>query len=337
MALAINNQENFIISALQKEGSVEGDRVEDEQFMKVIKEWQDSNFKYSEFEGNYSKEEIEKDKNEVKQMIKKFGQMDGAGRSDETVEAEYLTAEMIYNYFGFGENNEVYMTTKYDDLKGVDLVVVLESVDGKKRVYLGIDTTIDHNSMEVKTKKTLSKLDRDELYKVKYFRDEETGEVGVEMPRIVIGIDKDEVVRTKKILLSDEKEKLEKDGLNREILQEGIDQLYRTLFYVLKKYQRKFSEFGDFVEFDQPDEINYEDIEAVLEYLEGKKDEIKNLKRTSPRSMRVLESYRDNLEILTEVEKGKKGEHVVKNVFGKKIGGRFLEITSSIKTYSEAA
>jgi len=337
MALAVNKHENLILSALQREGSVEGDRVEDEKFMKIIEEWQNSNFKYKEFGGDYSEEEIESDKNEVRQMIKKFGQTEGAGRSDETVEAEYLTAEMIYNYLGFGENSDVYMTTKYDDLKGVDLVVVLESADGKKRVYLGVDTTVDYNSMEVKTKKTLGKLDKDELYKVKYFRDEETGEVGAEMPRIVIGIDKDEVARTKKILLGDEKDKLEKDGLNKEILQEGIDQLYRTLFYVLKKYQRKFSEFGDFIEFGQSEEINYEEIDEILKYLENKKEEVKSLRRTNPESMKVLESYRDNLEILTEVEKGKKGEHVVRNVFGKKIGGRFLDITSSIKTYTDAA
>ncbi len=257
--------ENNLIKNLDSRGNlVTGDYyIGEEKFdNKIAKGWNDVRPKYGQFlkketsKGLYDKEEIEKDR----QLVKQIKQEDWfiQERNKEAIALEYLVMEGIHNNGWLGNEASVTPTLSYDDIvNGVDMVVRFDSKNNEP-LFLGIDTTssLDKTIIDKKIDRSAYNLQRGTLNEIKYFIDDQTNEIKkLEAPRVIVAVPKEEIK-----LLTDEvlknKLALEKNSIQLDILEEIINQLKLALEilenkpdkFKLKDYYQKLLDYLEKIE-----------------------------------------------------------------------------------------
>lgn len=188
----------------------------------------------------YGKENVEKDLNKVKEYESKFSP-DAAKKTADVFEAVMLMGEL---HDWFGSKAETIKTSRYDDIfNGTDMIIEFESDTSQRFSHLGIavDVTFGTISLEKKFNKIKDEIDSGKLAKIKYFHSQKEHFRGERsnVPRVVIGVEKDEVVELAALWLRKENQMLAKHPVQRLVLEEMSLQLE-----VLKNYCQKTGKIG---------------------------------------------------------------------------------------------
>lgn len=216
--------ENQLIEKLTKESS--GDDLFDE---KVVATWQKFKPNPDDFEDVYGRAEIATDKKYVEEREKEFEK-----ESREATRLYYSTMDSIETHNWFGQDCMVVPASRYDDIKnGVDFVLCFTQEEGPS-VKMGIDITASEDKIELSNKLEASsaRLRHGEPPRAKYFQlDQESEPRGqIELPRLVVGANKENINLLFKDIKSvlEEKEKgklIERNDLQHQFLQEMLAQL----------------------------------------------------------------------------------------------------------------
>jgi len=209
--------------------------AEDEVYEKM-RGGKEPGLKEEDFEGIYSRTEIEGDLELTRKLEKRHDLHTERGEIlEETLRQE------IYHACWFGDNCETAQTTKFDDfVHHTDFVVEWDTDD---RIKLAVDTTVT-NDMEVIEKKVIkikNELDRKAGTTIKYFQSNltwadnpEKGEVR-DIPSVIIAFDYDNLKKMCEIITGPGgKEKLGKTSLQIYILEDIISQLETQEGYLEK-------------------------------------------------------------------------------------------------------
>lgn len=183
----------------------------------------------------YGKENVERDINKVKEYESKFSP-DSAKKTAEVFEAIMLTGE-LHNWFG--QNTETIKTSRFDDIiNGTDMIIEFEEEANKRFSHLGVavDVTFGTTSLEKKFTRIRDEIDRGKLAKIKYFHSQKEHFRGERsnIPRVVIGVEKNKVIELAALWLRKENLALSKHPVQRLILEEMALQLE-----ILKNYCEK--------------------------------------------------------------------------------------------------
>ncbi len=211
-----------------------------EKFDKAfIEKWQPLRYKLGLFnkdkreDGIYSEDEIKKDLELVKKI--KSNPEYKVERSEGVIVFEHLAMEGIHEGLWFGDDASVIPATEYDDLvNGVDFVVVFYD---EGEFYLGVDATTgqERRIIDYKLDKVVDKLERNKLFEVKYFYNEDTGVKGkIELPLVVIGAHWDDVIDLKKHFLENRRQAQEKERIQLDFLLQAMGQLKGELEYLIR-------------------------------------------------------------------------------------------------------
>ncbi|MDD5031543.1 MAG: hypothetical protein PHR36_00670 [Patescibacteria group bacterium] len=256
-------RENFLAQLNEDEKlTAAEDKVCDE--MRRVKE---PGLKEEDFEGVYSKTEIERDLELTKRLEKGH-----ALHTERGGILEEVLRQQIYHSCWLGDNCETAQTTKFDDyINHTDFVI---EWDTKDRIKLAVDTTVtnDPEVIEKKVIKVKNELDRKMGTTIKYFQSNLTWEDNPEkgelkdIPSVIIAFDYDNLKKMCEIIAGPNgKERLGKTSLQIYILEDIISQLG-----IQEEYLRKNIPGGS-------DTNIYKNIKRAKEYLE----EILETKRQS--------------------------------------------------------
>ena len=165
--------------------------IEKEIFALIVPRFNDLRIDTEEFEGVYTKEEIERDQHSVE---KKKGNLDPSDPSLQRAQIlEALLAEQIELSEWFGEDVLTIVPAEYDDLyHGVDITAEFEIDRTLKYLGLGIDITSSPGSITKKVEKVKDHIRDGSLTEMKYFTSERLPDFHGRManiPNTVIGTD----------------------------------------------------------------------------------------------------------------------------------------------------
>ncbi|MFA4833752.1 MAG: hypothetical protein WC619_02795 [Patescibacteria group bacterium] len=216
-------RENFLAQLNEDEQlTAAEDKVCDE--MRRVKE---PSLKEKDFEGIYSKTEVERDL-ELTQKLEKGHVL----RTERGEILEKVLRREIYNSCWFGDNCETVQTTKFDDyVNHTDFVIELDTDD---RIKLAVDTTVTNDTevIEKKVIKIKNELDRKIGTTIKYFQSNLTWEDNPEkgeikdIPSVIIAFDYENLQKMCEIMAGPGgKEKLGRTSLQIYILEDVINQL----------------------------------------------------------------------------------------------------------------
>lgn len=278
-----------------------------DEFNPIIEKWKKASPQFSEFQDIYKNDDIERDKKEVKRLKKIWESSPDNVKSSEALDAEYLVAEMIYSHNTFG--NEVFgvtITNPHDDYRnGIDIIVTFEDEDGY-RMHLALDVTVDAGRMFDKVEKLSKDTKEEKLCQPKYFKDGD--KYKVEMPKVIIGLDKKQVVGLQEQVVSNP-DKLRSDKNNISILRESRDQIYYPLLSVVKKIEKESGGQLHISNSLSSDNVEALDVKNLLKFVYENYEKISDLRNND---MGFINTYYDMLETLfyaeqqklKEVEKG---------------------------------
>jgi len=175
------------------------------------------------FYEHFGQEAVEKDKTYIERLKAKF-ENDESKKAAEVLEAIiYLHSELSE---WLGPNVETIRPTEYDDIVNkVDLIAEFNSENSPKHLALGVDVTFGSNSLMDKINGIKNEIDRDELAKVKYF--ESHGFIGSlrQVPRVVVGVEKDTVIELAGLWMRKENKQLGDHPARNIIMTQIIEQL----------------------------------------------------------------------------------------------------------------
>lgn len=233
--------------------------VEEEVFRRLVPKFKDSRINMDEFEGVYTKEEIERDKKNI-EMKKAFFENQDSPYHQRAQILEALLAEQIELSEWFGEDAMTIIPAEYDDFHhGVDLATEFQHDDTLQYLALGVDVTT--SKIQIMTKLTLikSKLEKGELTEMKYFTSERLPDFHGRManiPSIVIGVDARTINELADLWLTIDKSKNPTTGTNsidqeelREQAREAQKKLarHRTQVLLLKEIELQLEAFVQYV------------------------------------------------------------------------------------------
>lgn len=167
--------------------------VEEEVFKRLMPKFKALRIDMDEFEGVYSREEIDRDKRNI-ETKKAFFESDDSPLNRRAQILEALLAEQIELSEWFGSDALTIVPSEYDDFyHGVDLAVEFQQDDEMQHVALGIDVTTSQG-LSIFTKLTLIKgrIEQGELTEMKYFTSESQPDLRkrkTDIPSLVIGAD----------------------------------------------------------------------------------------------------------------------------------------------------
>ncbi len=180
----------------------------------------------------YGEKNVEDDLKKVGDYEKKF-LPNAAKKTADVFEAIMLTGE-LHNWFG--ERAETIKTSRFDDIfNGTDMIIEFEEEAPLRFSHLGVavDVTFGTVSLEKKFSRIRNEIDSGKLAKIKYFHSQKEHFRGERsnVPRVVIGVEHDQVVELAALWLRKENETLAKHPVQRLILEEIALQLE-----ILNKY-----------------------------------------------------------------------------------------------------
>ncbi|MFC1686655.1 hypothetical protein ACFLZS_01885 [Patescibacteria group bacterium] len=146
-----------------------------------------------------------------------------------------------------GENAYTYLTSDYDDIiNKVDIVAeFIREDDAASFLGLAVDVTIGHNTeVENKLKKIKKEIKNGELTKIKYFESENVGIRGElsNIPRVVIGVEKDTLLEMSKLWVDNKNETLGEHSIRFQVLEEILFQLEAFQEYAKQEGQDKLAD-----------------------------------------------------------------------------------------------
>lgn len=165
--------------------------IEKEVFALIVPRFNDLRIDIEEFEGVYTKEEIQRDRHSVE---KKRGNLDPSDPSLQRAQIlEALLAEQIELSEWFGEDVLTIIPAEYDDLyHGVDITAEFQIDRTLKYLGLGIDITSSPGSVAKKIEKVKDHIRDGSLTEMKYFTSERLPDFHGRManiPNTIIGTD----------------------------------------------------------------------------------------------------------------------------------------------------
>lgn len=227
----------------------------------------------------------------------------------EAIAGEYAVIEGVYDGYWLSGNPDmksqiddeafVAPTSEYDDIENhTDLVVAI----GKEKewMFLGIDVTTSRIDSQINDKlnQTVGPLKKFQMPTVDYalLKDrEEIPQGKIELPRVVVGLDKEAVEPLAMEFLTN-KEKIGEHPVQLEIIQEIIDQLTVAIEIVVNKTLQRDASKIHHHEFKSP--------EQALQFVNGEIMREKITKLHS-RAMQIIDAHSQVLEYMLEVQKEK--------------------------------
>lgn len=177
----------------------------------------------------------------VADMEKKFGHVDGATvEESEQLGAilEAITADGIDLHNWLGQDAETLPSSRFDDIaNGIDAIVeIKEGEHSASHLALAVDVTSRDNVVK-KIDRIIGDIDHNHLTEVKYFHSDRLGVHGImkDVPRVVIGADREHVLGLTDLWLQDDKEGLAKHPVQFQIVQQVLAQLTCYERYARKK------------------------------------------------------------------------------------------------------
>lgn len=183
----------------------------------------------SDFVNLYGSENVQRDLKEVASLKKRF-ETDETQKASEVFEAIVFEQVELSNWLG--DHAETIRTSEFDDIvNGVDLVVEFSEDNSTNHLALGVDVTFGTMSIGKKFDRIRKEIDADNLATVKYF--ESHGFKGSlrQLPRVVIGVERDTVIALAGLWSRQEKTKLGNHFVKDILIQEIERQLRTYLVY----------------------------------------------------------------------------------------------------------
>ena len=196
--------------------------IEKEVFALIVPRFNDSRINTEEFEGVYTKEEIERDQHSVEKKKSNLDPSDPSLQRSQILEA--LLAEQIELSEWFGEDVLTIIPAEYDDLyHGVDITAEFQIDRTLKYLGLGIDITSSPGSITKKVEKVKDHIRDGSLTEMKYFTSERLPDFHGRManiPNTIIGTDVRTIRELCTLWLTVYKAKHPDRGLNKEEVRE---------------------------------------------------------------------------------------------------------------------
>jgi hypothetical protein len=280
--------------------------TEEEVFRRIIPKFEKLRISTREFEGVYSKEEIERDLKSVEHKKEFFDTLSPLMKRAKILEA--LLAEQIELSDWLGKDVMTIIPSEYDDLyHGVDLAVEFQKDETLQYLAMGIDVTTS-SSFALETKMILirSGIESGDLTQMKYFTSERLSDFHGRMgniPSIVVGADARTINELAELWLTIEKSKRSNPGTDtatleelREHAREAQQKLahHRVQVLILKQMEIQFEAFGQYAKKKQKNE-QASKFDSLLKLVR----DILKQKRVSP----VDERSNDNDDVFQALQK----------------------------------
>lgn len=232
--------------------------IEEEVFKRLIPKFKELRIDMDEFEGVYSREEIDRDKKSI-EIKKAFFESDDSPLNRRAQILEALLAEQIELSEWFGPDSLTIVPSEYDDFyHGVDLAVEFQKDDKVQHMAMGIDVTTSQG-LSTLTKLILikSKIEEGRLTEMKYFVSEGQPDVRkrkTDIPSLVIGADPRTINELANLWLTIDKSKNpepEVDQAGREELRERAREAqqklanHRVQVLILRQIELQLKAFAD--------------------------------------------------------------------------------------------
>lgn len=224
--------------------------------------------------GPYAKSRIERDKAFVAQREEQFilQNRESKGKNSYGWETkkklgeifEAVTLDNIDMNAWFGQNAQVIIPTKYDDVvNGVDGVVEFQDERSVGYLALGIDVAASLEGIEKKLQRIKDNIDKSRLARMDYFYSETQGIKGQKsnIPQVIISADRQTVRELMDLWVEEKQKALARHYIQFQILEETMIQLQ-----AFQKYAKKIGK-------DQLVGIYQRDIECVQMVMDEKKKE----------------------------------------------------------------
>lgn len=210
----------------------------DEAFDRLAREQNRLRPKPEQFRDVYPKEKLVADMAKVERFKKSPGYQEERG--PEAIASEYVVNELIKRGV-FGKEAKAQLTADTDDyFNHVDLAVTVQE-EGGEPMFLGVDVTTKDDVQDHRRKlgQTVEELKHNRLNKMEYYSNPGLPEVKgeVELPRIVIDIQRDRVKDLQSSLTRSEKFSIPTE-VQHEMLEEAILQVSQSTAFLLTEHYR---------------------------------------------------------------------------------------------------
>lgn len=144
------------------------------------------------FKDHYGAEVVQQDLNHIAHIKESFVE-DENKRAAEVLEAILYEHTELSDWLG--PNAKTIRPSEYDDIvNGIDLIVEFESEDATQHLALGVDITFGSISMTKKFDRIHREIEEDDLARIKYFESHGFKGSLKQLPRVVIGVEKETVI-----------------------------------------------------------------------------------------------------------------------------------------------
>jgi hypothetical protein len=240
--------------------------TEEEVFERIVPKFEELRVDPKEFEGVYSREEIERDLKSIEHKKELFDTLSPLMKRAKILEA--LLAEQMELSDWLGKDVMTIVPSEYDDLyHGVDLAAEFQRDETLQYLALGVDVTTS-SSFALETKILLIRggIESGELTQMKYFTSERLSDFHGRMgniPSIVVGADARTINELAELWLTIEKSKRPKPGIDaatleelREHAREAQQKLahHRIQVLILKQMEIQLEAFGQYAKNKQKNE-----------------------------------------------------------------------------------
>lgn len=175
------------------------------------------------FDDSYDKAKIMSDLTYVESLKEKFETND----TQQTAKVlEAILYEQIELSNWLGENAETFKTSEYDDfVNGVDMIVEFNDDESTSHLALGVDITFGSKAVAKKFERIKKEIEADNLARIKYFESHGFKGALQQLPRVVIGVEKETVNQLAGLWIQHKKTELAKHEVQAIIVAEIISQL----------------------------------------------------------------------------------------------------------------
>ncbi len=170
----------------------------------------------------YGEENVARDMEKIKRLKAKF-EHDEIKRVAEVFEAMVYQHTELSDWLG--PNAETIRPSEFDDIiNGIDLIVEFNNEDFTKHLALGVDVTFGSHTIGKKMERIKTEITSDELATVKYFESHGFKGSLKQVPRVVIGLEKNTIISLAALWMRNQNAELgdhfAKDVIMREITQQ---------------------------------------------------------------------------------------------------------------------